>query len=334
MSSNESTGLHSGNYEDMLENIGLDLFSKEPYDNSITSFGDIRNRLIHPLQSEGPFEFSIGGASFTPYTYLPATRLVGSVGIRLNGQPLTQAANTSVVNLFPHSLFKSIEVKLNNIPISHTRNYPYKAFYQTLFSHSPSSKNDILRSEFFYKDQPNDHDGENMEESFAYSERKDWATSTRWIQFSIPLHLDLFTCYRLLPGNVKLDIKLTRSPDSFSMITHDPGDPTIEFRDLTLITRCVYPKPSIVSNHQRTLSSGKNIILPITRSEIKTYQVQHGAYTIEIGRMFTGVLPRHVMTFIIDNDRINGHKSKSPYYSPVRHTKNASLVVNGESFPR
>ena len=328
----EGKGLAAGNYDDILENIGLDLFSKEPYDSSISSFSDVRNRLIHPITDEGPYEFLIGGSSSSPYLLLPHTRLVGTIGIRKNnGKKLDKESKISVVNLFPHTLFDRVTVMLNDTPVSNVQFYPYISYIQTQFSHSENTKSNILRTELHLKDEPYAYDADITSEGWL--RKREWI-GKEWFQFSIPIHADLFNCYKLLPGDVKLGINFFRSKDRFSLLHLENNTPSISFKELTLVTRHVFPSQSVITNHQRLLSVGKKIILPITRGVVKKYPIQQGSYNIELGRICSGVLPRQIISFIVDNDRMEGSGMKSPFYFPDRHDRNAALIINGESFPR
>ena len=79
---------------------------------------------------------------------LSHTRLDGCFDIRQDDdQALPLNANVTCANLFPHCLFKSVELIVNGKQIisQSTPAYPYKAFFETFFSYTTEEKKGHLR---------------------------------------------------------------------------------------------------------------------------------------------------------------------------------------------
>ena len=59
----------------------------------------------------------------------------------------------SVSNIFPHALFQSIDIKINNTPVSdHARLYPHRAYIHALYSYSKEVKDITQLAECYFED--------------------------------------------------------------------------------------------------------------------------------------------------------------------------------------
>ena len=88
------------------------------------------------MQDNGPFDFIIpsDGQDFTD---LPFTRLEGCIEIlNLAGATLTDTDINAFVNLLPQSLFKQIEVSVNNTQTADlsTPTYAFKSYIETVLT--------------------------------------------------------------------------------------------------------------------------------------------------------------------------------------------------------
>src|SRR6266516_8169398 len=83
-----------------------------------------------------PIEFEISGAG-TSYIDLSQSQLIVRAQLlKADGAPIDNTLHIAPCNLFLHSLFSEIDVKLNGTLISSSNNtYPYRAYIETLLSY-------------------------------------------------------------------------------------------------------------------------------------------------------------------------------------------------------
>ena len=104
-----------------------------------------------------PIEFDVTGAG-TSYIDLSQSQLVVRVQLlKGNGSAIDNTFHVAPCNLFLHSLFSEIDVKLNGTLITSSNNtYPYRAYIETLLSYGHDAKSSQLTSALYYKDQGGD----------------------------------------------------------------------------------------------------------------------------------------------------------------------------------
>ena len=125
----------------------LDLFTPIIPEKVLLYGNTIELNPVNSISDSGPFEFHI---SRDPdhYLYLPLTRLYGTVRVvKLNGDELTTADETSVCNLFPQSLFKQMEIEVEGVQVNDisTSTYALKAYLETILTYSGEAKDTHLK---------------------------------------------------------------------------------------------------------------------------------------------------------------------------------------------
>ena len=144
----------------------VSLFYTPVRDTSVRGIEWIEHRPVGELNSEGALEFNVSGNG-TKYIDLQKTRLkikfriVQSNGDAIpravgeGGKPIPNAAKVGPVNLFLQSMFRQVDVSLQQQVISPNiaTKYPYKAIIETLLNYGQDAKRTQLQSELFFKDQ-------------------------------------------------------------------------------------------------------------------------------------------------------------------------------------
>jgi len=106
------------NESNEMGSISLDLFTSPVIESALVHGKTITIYPSSVLTSEGPHQF-VFPTDTSDYTHLPLTRLEGEFEIVKNdGSALVQTDYVSIVNLFPQSLFKQLEVHLHGQCIS------------------------------------------------------------------------------------------------------------------------------------------------------------------------------------------------------------------------
>ena len=132
----------------------LDLFTTPMTQTSIESGSWAEFNPTSALSDSMPIEFDISGAG-TSYIDLSHTQLVVRAQLLKNdGTPIDNTTHVAPCNLFLHSLFSEIDVKLNGTLITSSNNtYPYRAYIETLLSYGRDAKRSQLTSALYYKDE-------------------------------------------------------------------------------------------------------------------------------------------------------------------------------------
>ena len=314
----------------------LDLFTLPPYERLLVHGKTVYFNLKNALTNDGPFEFELP-ADNNDYTSLPFTTLEGCVEIqKLDGTALTATEKTSVVNLFPHSLFRQCEVYLNDILVSDISSptYALKAFIETHLSAKKALKDTVLKdAEWYYKD------------SVGKEETLDLATASdpftvRFnrikdaggkVYFSFTPHIDLLKCERLLIPNCTLRFKFLRNEDTYSLFSSEAGaaQAKIVFKELKMHCRRITVDP-----HAAKAIETKNlttpVIYPLTSGKIKKLLLNTGTQSINLSSVLRGPQPRQLIVGFCSAKGGDGHLTKTPFLFKNFKNKYFNATISGE----
>ena len=165
------------------------------------------------------------------------TNLEVTVSIVKNDGTLpAKEANVSVVNNFLHSMFESVRLTINDMPISVSpNNYPYKAYIANCLTYSSFVKSAQLSCQGWYSDTAT-HMGAGaanigwVERSNLFRDNYDENKNFKYngtTLFGRLLH-DLVACETGLPPNTKVKFELDRSDDTFVLLSEN--DETEKYR--------------------------------------------------------------------------------------------------------
>ena len=131
----------------------LSLFVSAPSDTSLQSREWIEYRPINQVTDTAALEFNIPAQSSA---YIDLKRSVLRLKVKVvqrDDTPITEGEVVTLINLPLHTIFRQVEVNLQQTPLSHTgNNYPYKAYIDTLLKTNTAIQKAALRSQLFYKD--------------------------------------------------------------------------------------------------------------------------------------------------------------------------------------
>lgn len=220
--------------------------------------------------------------------------------------------------------------------------YCYKSYIEILLSYSKPTKQGRLQANCFFKDTAGKFDSLPVfvsgsrtvdSENQGYKNRRALLTESRWLYFCINLHTDLTTLRRYLPPNVKIEVNLERTSDSFSLMTKKT-DMMIEIADLVLRVQRIKPQKRIADYHNTQMNTLGQCFLPVDRSLIKTYTIQAGGTDLSHYNFLSGgVLPDQVIIGMLDETAYNGTCTRNPYHFKHFNASEISLIVNGVHEP-
>jgi hypothetical protein len=291
----------------------LDLYTAPVVDNVLQSGHTVEIYPSNALTDNGPYEFYIPRDP-DHYIQLPLTRLYGTVRVvKLDGTDMTDAEKSSVCNMFPHSLFKQVEIEVEGKQINDlsSSTYPIKAFMETVLTYGKDAQDTHLTLEGFYED-----DWQNADKG---AENAGWVLRRTGIaaknyHFSMIIHADFFQMERFLLPNTSLNIKFIRNADSYSVIS--PAVPSIEvkiqMKSLNLEMRKV--KISDDYNHAIQSNLSKEVALyPITQGKIKSFLIQSGTSTTTFQNILSGSLPQSLVIAFLHENSFNANCTANPF---------------------
>ena len=244
---------------------------------------------------------------------------------------LSEDVNFSTANLFPHALFSQIDLEIDGVNLSSQDNlYPYKAYLETLLTYGHDAKFSHLTTSHFAKDSAGYFD--DVEKNQGYLRRKQDVTGSRLFDFCINPHIDFFHTPRVLPSGVSMKIKLTRSSDSFIIISSSNEYLCVKIQSLNLFVYRMQPTESLRLLHDRMFLK-QNALFPITRSVCKKYTIPYGLSSANQPNIIHGLLPRQLVIGFVKAAALNGKYSLNPFNFHHFDCSFLAIRVNGLQVP-
>ena len=319
---------------------GLDYFTAPEVDGTLVKFVELTYKPRNPVTDEGPIYVEIGGKDFPMHTLMSSARCEGCISVtKNNNEKLADNEQVSIVNTFPHALWEEIKTLINGRQInSHTRFYPYKAFFMTMLSYTSTWKSNNAVADYFFKDDyaagtaVEIHDGA-LTGGGVVKRMKAIEKSNKFY-FSFFPFVDIFSSDRYLPPKTSLGLEFFRSRDPFPLLA-GAGNNTnykINLHDFKIKIRHVTPDPKLdLAMEKKFLSSDSH--LPFHRTTLKTYQMHSGKIDLSIPNLFTGNLPRHVLVAMVNNSAATGQLKHNPFVFHHYGVDNYAMIENGMVYP-
>lgn len=315
----------------------LDLFSTPMTQTSIESGSWAEFNPVSAITDSMPIEFDISGAG-TSYIDLSQTQLIVRAQLlKGDGTPIDNTSHVAPCNLFLHSLFSEIDVKLNGTLISSSNNtYPYRAYLETLLSYGYDAKRSQLTSAMYFKDLGGNAGFEEGDPHAAAATntgmkmRNSFFETGGIVPMQGPVHLDMMFQDRYLPSDVGMQLRFVRSKDAFSLMS-DAANPSfrVKIHECKLLIRKAYISPTVFVAQARAFEVG-NAKYPIRRVVCKSYSVGTGMRDNVHEGLFTGQIPSRIVVGMVDNAAFNGAFNRNPYNFKHFNLSSIKIYVDGQ----
>ena len=313
----------------------LDIFLVPPTQTSIESGGWVEYNPISSIADGTAIEFSVGGSG-QDYIDLANTQLyVRAQLMKNNNTPIDNTDHVAPTNLFLHSLFSEIDLKLNDTLVSSNNStYAYRAYLESVLSLGPAAKESQLTSALYYKDKsghledanPLDANAENQ----GLKSRHALVDNGRVVDMLGCIHSDLFFQDKYLPSDIGLRVRLVRNKDAFCLMSDTPQHGfKVRILDCKLFVRKVKLSPSVFLAHAKALEHG-NAKYPIRRVVCKTFTVPRGNLDFSQESLFSGQLPTRLVIACVDNDAFNGNYQRNPFNFKHYNLTQLKLYLDGQ----
>ena len=293
---------------------------------------------VSAISDSMPIEFDISGAG-TSYIDLSQTQLVMRVQLlKGDGTAIDNNSHVAPCNLFLHSLFSEIDVKLNGTLITSSNNtYPYRAYIETLLSYGRDAKNSQLTSALYYKDIGGDAGFEEGDPTLQAATNKGMVKRNSFfrngeiVPLQGPLHVDLLFQDRYLPADVGIQLRLVRSKAAFCLMS-DGANPAfkVKIHECKLLVRKVHISPTVFIEQAKAFEIG-NAKYPIRRVVCKSYSIGTGMRDSVHEGLFTGQIPSRIVIALVNNESFNGSYRRNPFNLKHYNLSSIKIYVDGQA---
>ena len=323
------------------------LFQPPPIDNSIQREYWVEFNPIATISGGATIEFNIPG-TFLDYINLAKTKLVVKYCIThedgspikderdINGIPTDTSDQVGPINLPLHSIFRQIDLSLNQKLVSSDVgvNYPYKALLDLLLNTNQDMISSQAQAALFHKDQAGQMDAATyLGGNSGYTER---AMKTKdgdnaiiegylYVDFGIDQN-------RAILNGVSVNIKLFQAADEFRLMRVGTKKYKLKINEAILKVCHVTLDPSLLLAHNEALKMSP-AIYPFWRSDIKSFSVASGSHTFMTDNIFHGQVPSKIIIGMVSNAAYSGDFSKNPFNFQNMSTNYLEVTVDGQPVP-
>ena len=309
----------------------LALFHSGTKEKGVQEICWINFRPVSQISNSSAIEFNINGTS-SDYILLSKTRLHVKVRIlRSDGTPVQVTDDVALVNLGLHSLFRQVDILLNQQIISTGvgTNYPYKSLIDVTLAYDHGEKSTQLLSELYTKD--SSFYMSDTLSNVGHLQRKSY-TQHGIADLEGVLHMDVAQQPKAIPNGVQVTVKLFQHDDSFRLLSAGGATYGVEIVDAVLKVCHIKVEPKVIVAQNEILLKTP-AVYPLWKSEIKTYGIAQGSYTFSIDDMFHGIVPARLIVGLVLSSGYSGSFDKNPFDFNHFYLNYLELSVDGQSVP-
>ena len=288
-------------------------------------------RPVSQINNTSTIEFVVYGTA-KRYILLSKSRLYIVVEVlRPDGTAVTDTDNVSLVNLALSSVFRQVDLSLNQTLITSSVgvNYGYKSMIDCLVSYSFGQKDSQLQSEFYYKDTSFSMDDTLL--NSGHIQRRN-LTQAGKVDMCGALHVDVCQQPKAIPEKVDVNLKLYQAGDAFRLMSENGAEYQVRITD-AIFKVCTIQVTESVRQAQKAMLLKSPAHYPMWKSNIKTYSVPQGSYTFAIDDFFHGEVPARLYVACVSSAAYSGDFSKNPYNFYHYYLDYLELAVDGNSVP-
>jgi hypothetical protein len=311
----------------------LDLFSVPSTQTSIENASFVDYHPVSSISDGAPIEFDICSSGDDYIDFNDSQLYVRIKIINADGSNIGADAKVGPVNNTLHSLFSQVDVSLNGTQITDSTNtYSYRAIIEDLLSYSSETKSSQLTCALFYKDEAGKMDSNDPSDASGNSglrKRSSFTAESKEVDLVGRLHTDIFFQSRYMLNEVNTRIKLTRSKDSFCLMSGEANQYKVKIISAVMRIRKVKIASSVYLAHAKVLETGM-AKYPIKRVICKTFTVPTGYLDFIQEKLFSGQLPTRLIIGCVDNKAFNGDYKTNPFNFQHFSASEISVYLDGQ----
>lgn len=243
----------------------------------------------------------------------------------------------SVVNSIVHSLFKSVEVRMNGqvITLGDT-DYGYTTHFQILVNTTEEAQNSYFHVIGWKKDTAGKFDDLALNTALEYR-RATFFTHKEGIgEFIMKPHTGICFFKKVIPPGISLEFRLSRHPNPNFYMMGNAKDMTydwnIEILDAKYDVQRYKTSNSFSADFERMLKEHE-LIFNIPDSHIHTCTISPSVQNYANDSLFHGTPPTRILIAFVATDSYNGTLDKNPYSLHHFEVESMRLMKNGLDYP-
>ena len=320
----------------------LDLFSVLP-----TSVGEKSGRereipTVHPLTSEGPFEFQLQSQYAVDlsrsYVYCkfrifteqglphPATKRVQQKDGTFAD---IEAERVAPAQGLAKAIFSHATVTVNGVTVEDVPLFHFKSFLEYEYTANQKQKEQLERNLMY----STLDDGLEDDTNDGYIERAGWLKGGQVGEMQFRPALALFQQEKVWPRSTDLRIRFDRNPDSMLLECYDAAQGGMKFKlhidDMRLLVREVDLEEQANESIERALQAGNNILYNLRPVEMRSFHLAAGRQEFESVLTNTPRIPLRCLICFVPNKNFQGDLQTSLFRFVPGGVGNISLMIGG-----
>ena len=247
----------------------------------------------------------------------------------------TETENIGVINNIGQSLWKQIELVLNDTPVTESNAmYAYQSFMETVLTYDETRAKNYLMLTNFVADEPG-------KESKAHPTNVDAQKNSGLNARSKPFddgtivkvmtkpHINICNQGKYLPPGVRIQWRL--SPGSYAFCLMGKADSTnqLYIHEVKLVIRHIHVKDTVLKGIDRTLMKTP-ATYPFCQPHMATYLIPSGTTSWIQDNIFNGKIPNRLFFGLVENSAYNGALIKNPFNFEHQRVSNVQVTVDNQ----
>lgn len=312
----------------------LALFTVPPTNSGVEKIQWVQYRPVSQLSDQGAIEFAISGNS-VQYVDLRKTKLHVKFKVENTSGNADASDEVTVINYFLHTMWSSVDVFLQQQPISTGTgsHYAIKAYLETLLNYGEDAKESQLTKALFYQDNGDMDSCSTLGRNMGLNQRFIFTQGQSIVDVEGSLHADVFQQPRYILNGVDIGLKLWPSKDSFRLINnHNDKSYKVTLVDACLKVCKVTVAPPVVLAHNEALSIAP-AKYPYQKTSVKVFTLPAGQHSASLDDVFQGACPSKLTVGFVAASAYNGNFKLNPLNFKHYSLNFMAFYVNGESVP-
>ena len=307
----------------------VDLYAREFLQTDILSaFYDVVPP-INAIESTRSIQFKVSGSN--DFLDLRNSFVEFEVEVKAGNANLGDNDEVALSNYPLTSLFRQVDVFLNNDQVTSTVNYHYRGYMESTFTFAKEAKETWLASGGYSGDtagQMNTLGDANA----GFKERKAMCKSSRKFVLIGKVHSELFNQPKLILNQVELKIEFHRAEDVFSLMCANNANVRVNITSARFhVRKCTLADSKIVE-YERALASSP-IPYEVTEVAVRSFTYGGAIESIEIAELTLSKkqLPDRIIIALVDNTAYTGTKAENPFNFKHFNVSSANILLNSTS---
>ena len=305
----------------------VDLYAREFQQNDILSAFFEVVTPVNSIESTRTIQFKVNASD--EFLDLQNSFIAFEVEVKGTGNAnLAADVEVALANYPIVSLFRQVDVFLNNDLVTSTINYHYRGYMESTFTFSKEAKKTWLTCGGYSKDtlgQMNTLTDANL----GFKERKELCKGSRKFWIVGKVHSELFNQSKLILNRTEFKIDFHRVEDAFVLMCAANAEAKVNIVSANFhIRKCTLADSKIVE-YERALMTTP-IPYEVTKVVVRSFTHGGAKESIDITNLSSSdILPDRIIVALVDNTAYTGTKAENPFN--FKHFNTSSVDIRHNS---